>query len=73
MAPLDDSEAEQRIVAAARAGLARAGEAPWAGVLDGALAATGAISRLVGPFLSAYATDLADDDLPSIWAPHAEP
>jgi hypothetical protein len=73
MTPLDDSEAEQRIVAAARVGLARAAEAPWVGVLDAALVATGAIARLVRPFLGAYATDLADDHLPSIWAPHAEP
>lgn len=67
-APLDDSEEEAVICAAAREAWARAAEAPWAEVLDAALSATAGLARTVRPFLDDFASDEADDALPPLWA-----
>lgn len=67
-APLDDGEREGRVVELARVAEARARGAPWGEALDHALRATAGLRAVVAPFLPDYATDLADDRLPSLWA-----
>ena len=67
LAPLDDSPQEAEVVAIAQEAFARAELAPWKQPVEEALRATSALSQVVAPFLTAYASDLADDALPSLW------
>lgn len=66
-APLDDGDREARVVGLAREAWARARGAPWGGPVDAALAATAGLRHLLQPFLADYASDVADDPLPSLW------
>jgi len=66
LAPLDSSERERRIVAAARAAGARAEDPFWAPI-QRALAATATIAAAVAPFHSDYRSETAGDDLPNLW------
>ena len=65
--PIDDSPWEAQVVAVAREAFARADGPPWTGPVNEALAATAAIRGVVKPFLAEYATEIADDPLPSLW------
>ena len=64
---LDDSAQEAEVVAIAREAFLRAELAPWRGPVEDALRATAALSQVVAPFLADYASELADDPLPSLW------
>lgn len=66
-APLDDSPRERDVVALALVAVARADGPPWAEPVQAALAATAQIRDVLAPFLASYATDIADDALPSLW------
>ncbi len=68
LAPMDDSAQEAEVVGIAREAFARAELAPWRQPVEDALRATAALSQVVAPFLPDYASDLADDTLPSLWS-----
>ncbi|MCB9665944.1 MAG: hypothetical protein H6732_17695 [Alphaproteobacteria bacterium] len=68
LAPLDDTALEADIVARAAVAIATVQQPPFWPVLDEALAATAALRATVRPFLAAYATELDDDPLPSLWS-----
>lgn len=68
LAPLDDSDHEQRVCARAAEALARADGAPWGEPLQAALAATRKLKESVAPFLADHQTDVPDDALPSLWS-----
>lgn len=68
LAPIDDSAQEARVCGIAREALARAGEAPWVGVLEEALRATAELRTVIRRFLPDYAADVPNDALPSLWA-----
>lgn len=68
LAPIDDSPWEAEVVKIAADAIGRAGEAPWVGPVNEALAATAAIQGVLRPFLPEYATEIDADALPSIWA-----
>jgi len=57
---------ETRIVVLARDALARAEQPPFCPLHD-ALAATARLRDVVAPFLDTYATEIEDDELPSLW------
>lgn len=59
---------EEQVVPLAREALARANAAPFAAPLSQALAATASIRDVLQPLLPTYATDIADDTLPSLWS-----
>lgn len=67
-APLDDSPEDAVVVALALEARDRAEGPPWVGPLHQALAATAALRGVVHPFLRDYATELEQDELPSLWA-----
>jgi hypothetical protein len=67
LAPLASWPHEDDVVLLARDSLARAKGEPWGKPVADALAATARVRDAVGPFLADYATDLADDPLPSLW------
>ncbi len=74
--PLDASGQEAEVCAIARAAIARSDEAPWREALIDALTATATLRATVTGFLPDYASDEADDRLPSLWggvAAHAVP
>lgn len=66
--PLDEGERESKVVARAREAWAAAHGRPWGGPVGAALAATAAMKDLLAPFMDSYASDVDDDDLPSLWA-----
>lgn len=65
--PLDDTAWEAEIVRLAAEAIGRAAQPPFSPVIGEALAATSALRRVAGAFLSDYATELDDDALPSWW------
>ena len=65
---LDDSAWEREVVAQASVAMARAKGEPWAEPIQAALAATRAMRDAVQPFLGAYASEVPDDPLPSLWS-----
>jgi hypothetical protein len=67
-APIDDSEREARVCALAREAYGRLTAPPLKEPVADALRATAALRAVVTPFLSDYATDIADDPLPSLWS-----
>ncbi|MFZ5479370.1 MAG: hypothetical protein ACOZNI_21580 [Myxococcota bacterium] len=67
LAPMPGWPHEGDVVALARDSLARAAGAPWGLPLADALAATARIRDVLTPFLPDYASDVADDPLPSLW------
>lgn len=66
--PLDGGAEEGTIVELAAQAIARVQQPPFWPVLDEALEATAALRHTVQPFLDAYATEVEDDALPSLWA-----
>ena len=66
--PLDGEHNGAEILALAQAAWRRSSGPPWGDALHAALSATARITEVISPFLSDYATDLPDDDLPSLWA-----
>ena len=68
LAPLDASAREAEVVTIAREAIARAATEPWRAPVGDALAATAELRGTVRRFLGDYATDLAEDPLPSLWA-----
>ncbi len=71
LAPMDDPPHtldEGVILVLATDALRRAGAAPFAGPVDHALTATAALRDVVADFLPAYATEIPDDPLPSLWS-----
>jgi len=68
LAPLDAGPLEAEIVALAQRAVAASQAAPFSPVVEHALAATAALKRTVAPFLDAYASEVDDDLLPSLWA-----
>lgn len=58
---------EDRVVPLAREAFARAQNPPFSTPLHDALSATAAIRAALAPLLANYATDIADDVLPSLW------
>lgn len=66
--PVQGYEDEARAMALAQQALARADGPPWGLALREALEATARIQAAISPFLGSYASDRADDALPSLWA-----
>ncbi len=65
--PVEGWPCEQLVVPHARDALLRARAAPWGEPLAAVLAAHAAIRDATIPFFDAYASDVADDALPSLW------
>ena len=65
--PLPGWPHEEQVVALAREALERARGEPWGGAMRDAFQATARLRDTLTPFLTDYATDLADDTLPSLW------
>ena len=65
--PIEGWPCEDLVVPAARDALRRAQAPPWGEPLAAVLAAHGAVRDAITPFLRDYATDIADDMLPSLW------
>jgi hypothetical protein len=59
---------EDEVVALARVVIERARGEPWAAPLAEALRATAQLRDVVTPFMPDYATDIANDALPSLWS-----
>ena len=72
LAPLDDSPWEAEVLRHAQKAIARADSEPFAEPLRQALEATARIRECVQPFLNSYATEIPDDNLPSMWDVTAE-
>ncbi|MCB9682203.1 MAG: hypothetical protein H6733_12120 [Alphaproteobacteria bacterium] len=68
LAPLDDSATEATVVQLAHAAVARVQQPPFHPHVAQAMTATAALRDVVAPFLDSYATELDDDELPSLWA-----
>lgn len=66
--PLPGFPREEDVVALTRVAIERAAGPPWGENLQVALRATAQIRAVCRPFLADYATDIADDSLPSLWS-----
>ena len=64
---MDDSDWEREVVLLAEKAIERAQGEPWAEPLQKALEATRQIGGCVAPFLGQYASELEEDNLPSLW------
>lgn len=65
--PLEGRPEEDKIVALTAEVLERAKQAPWAAPLHAALLATAQMRATLQDFIPDYATDQAEDTLPSLW------
>ena len=65
---IDGWHHEDQVVPLAREAFARSKRAPFVDGLQAALAATAQIRSAIRPLLPDYATDIANDSLPSLWA-----
>ncbi len=63
-----DAEREARVCERARTALVDADGEPWGGAVSAALTATAQFSSMLQPFLAAYASDVDDDPLASLWS-----
>jgi len=67
LAPLDSSEWEQSVVQRAAEAIERIQQPPWDPHVLIAMKATAQIRATITPFAGEYASQLAEDPLPSLW------
>jgi hypothetical protein len=65
--PIDESEWERCVVAAAIDAIARIQTQPWQPHVSQAMQATAALRKLVSPFVNDYQSEHENDALPSMW------